>query len=418
QRRQGADRQHRECVGDGGSGRDLFGPRTRRRPDRPTRPVVQPGHPGAVRSSSVRRGRSDHLPRGAGVRPGGGHPLLAGIGQGDRLGQGGGQPDHAQFRPRRLQPDPEGRGAAAARGPGVIMGQPTLTKTGRVLVLATAFAGWLCAGLHMATTSLAMKSAAVDLLDRTGDLDRERYESALKRADEKKPFSESAQSFLRHGRTLVARWFAWYQCAFLFGAATGGLVFGRIGDRFGRATGMGLSILTYSVLAAAAALSQAPWQLLLLWYLACSGVGGMWPNGVALVSEAWSELSRPLVAGLIGTSANIGIFGVANVAADVPVTVDSWRWVLWVAASPVVLAVVVLLVVPESPLWLATRGRVVERTDRPHVFRRPLLPVTLVAIALATVPLIGGWGSANWMVPWADNADPFLKAHVIQARAL
>src|SRR5204863_138620 len=99
------------------------------------------------------------------------------------------------------------------------MGQPTLTKTGRGLVLATAFAGWLCAGLHLATTSLAMKSAVIDLLDRAGELDRERYESAQKREDESRP--EAERAFLRDGKTLVARWFAWYQCAFLFGAATG-----------------------------------------------------------------------------------------------------------------------------------------------------------------------------------------------------
>jgi hypothetical protein len=44
---------------------------------------------------------------------------------------------------------------------------------------------------------------------------------------------------------------------------------------------------------------------------------------------------------------------------------------------------------------------------------------------LATIPIIGGWGSANWMVPWAaeagaaaDPPDVFLKAQVGQARAI
>jgi hypothetical protein len=53
------------------------------------------------------------------------------------------------------------------------------------------------------------------------------------------------------------------------------------------------------------------------------------------------------------------------------------------------------------------------------------LRITLVGIALATIPLIGGWGSANWMIPWADEAgqaasppDPYLKARVGQARAV
>jgi hypothetical protein len=60
-----------------------------------------------------------------------------------------------------------------------------------------------------------------------------------------------------------------------------------------------------------------------------------------------------------------------------------------------------------------------------EVFRPPLLGITLLGIVLATTPLIGGWGTANWMIPWADEAgkaadppDPYLKAHVQQARAL
>ena len=59
------------------------------------------------------------------------------------------------------------------------------------------------------------------------------------------------------------------------------------------------------------------------------------------------------------------------------------------------------------------------------VFRRPYGRLTLIGIGLATIPLLGGWGSANWMMPWADEAgamaetpDPFLKARVGQARAL
>ena len=48
-----------------------------------------------------------------------------------------------------------------------------------------------------------------------------------------------------------------------------------------------------------------------------------------------------------------------------------------------------------------------------------------MGILLATIPIIGGWSTANWMVPWAENAgaaanppNPFLKAQVNQARAL
>ena len=177
-----------------------------------------------------------------------------------------------------------------------------LTEAGRSLILVCAFLGWLCAGIHMSITQLVGQAAATDLLARTGELDRDRFQSLRKQHPK---ISVEEKQFLERSNALIGRWFAWYQCAFLFGAATGGLVFGRLGDRIGRARAMAFSILTYSGVTGIAYFASSPSQLLVCWFIACTGVGGMWPNGVALVSEAWSGMSRPMVAGLIGTSANI-----------------------------------------------------------------------------------------------------------------
>lgn len=311
-----------------------------------------------------------------------------------------------------------------------------LSATGRSLILVCAFLGWMCAGMHMSITQLVGNPAATDLLARTGQLDVAKYQAlsklAPKKGSVKATTSELSASDLaqwKQWKSLIARWFAWYQCAFLFGAATGGLLFGRLGDWIGRAKAMSLSILTYSIMAGAAYAAQSPEQLLVLWFLACTGVGGMWPNGVALVSEAWSGMSRPMVAGVIGTSANIGIFLFSTLATYVKITPNEWRWVMLVGACPLVLGVFSLLVVPESPRWLATRREegLRKSTDATNweIFRPPLLKITLVGILLATIPIIGGWGTANFMIPWADEAgqaaippNPYLKAQVNQARAV
>jgi MFS family permease len=307
-----------------------------------------------------------------------------------------------------------------------------LSLTGRLLVLTVGFLGWLFAGVHMSITQQTGQAAAIDLLARSGSLDRDQFQVWNKQVqDNPDPQSlpPSDRDQLKQWKSLVAQWFAWYQCAFLFGAAAGGLVFGWLGDRLGRTKGLALSILTYSALAAAASCAQSPLQLVALWFLACLGVGGVWPNGVALVSEAWSNLSRPAVAGVIGTAANIGLFLLATLVSQVPITPDQWRWVMLVGAAPLVLGLFALLAVPESPRWLAARGEQLTRhpvsVSAWEVFQPPWLKITLVGIVLATIPLIGGWGSANWMIPWADDAgqaanppDPYLKARVGQARAL
>jgi MFS family permease len=131
----------------------------------------------------------------------------------------------------------------------------------------------------------------------------------------------------------------------------------------------------------------------------------MWPAGVTLVAEAWPDSSRPLTAGLIGAAANVGILLMALLGAVMKVTPESWRWAHLVGGVPVLLGVVVLLAVPESPRWLALHGKSRPRdrgSDSPSVFRPPLLGRTLIGILLGAVPLLGTWGSGKWLLPWAD----------------
>ena len=276
-----------------------------------------------------------------------------------------------------------------------------LTNAGRMLMLITAFLGWLCAGFLLSITSAALQPAAIDLLSRTGQLDRASYFDVSARSKQKPGNGVARQ--LPHSRTrnalnfseahiIVGEWVAWLKCAFLFGAAFGGLCFGALGDRFGRTKGMGLAILTYSAMSGIAFFSERPVDLLVCWFLACTGVGGMWPNGVALVAEAWSNLSRTASAGIIGAAANIGIYLMSSLmmyyppvprgmgesvgqmmsVADrlppifhrwsklTPVPTD-WRWVMVVASIPAVLGIFSLIAVPESPLWLASRGKSMQK---------------------------------------------------------
>jgi hypothetical protein len=80
-----------------------------------------------------------------------------------------------------------------------------------------------------------------------------------------------------------------------------------------------------------------------------------------------------------------------------------------------VLGLFVLLVVPESPRWLAQEFHARTVTPVRETFRPPLLRWTLLGIALGTVPLLGGWASGQRLIPWAGQVGeaaglPHLKA--------
>jgi MFS family permease len=211
-------------------------------------------------------------------------------------------------------------------------------------------------------------------------------------------------------------WFARYTAAIMVGAALGGILFGSLGDRIGRSRSMGLSILCSAVFGAAGGLVTNQEQLLVLRLLAGLGVGGMWPNGVALVAECWTSVSRPMVAGIIATGVNLGILCISQLGRQWPITAESWRWLLELGSVFALLGLVALVLLPESPAWRTSRGQRQPDAKPPlrELFRPPLRRLMLIGIALGAIPLIGAWGASKWMIPWADSvggtADTGYKA--------
>ncbi|GEP44957.1 MFS transporter [Brevifollis gellanilyticus] len=203
---------------------------------------------------------------------------------------------------------------------------------------------------------------------------------------------------------LGGEWFARFTAALMLGAAIGGIALGNLGDRIGRKRAMGICILFYSLFAAMGAYAQTQEQMLILRFLVGLGVGGLWPNGIAMVSECWSGASRPLVSGAMMAGLNAGILLLSQLARLWPITPDSWRWVFQFAGAPALLGIFVLLVLPESPKWLASRGLAKGPvTPLRELFQPQLIRFTLVGILLSSIPMIGAWSASKWMIPWSDK---------------
>jgi MFS transporter, SHS family, sialic acid transporter len=217
------------------------------------------------------------------------------------------------------------------------------SKSGQWLALAAALLGWMFDGLEMGLFPLVAKPALGDLLP------------------------------MRNEKVIVA-WLAVITAIFLIGAATGGVLFGWLGDRIGRVRAMTLSILTYAIFSGACGLATEAWQVAGLRFVASMGMGGEWSLGVALVMEVWPNRSRAWLAGLIGAAANFGYMliavaglglneiigdlgqfllniGVSTEMKDHLVGHSGWRLLMLFGAFPAILTLLIQLFVPESHRW-------------------------------------------------------------------
>ncbi|WP_067850663.1 MFS transporter [Mycolicibacterium wolinskyi] len=146
----------------------------------------------------------------------------------------------------------------------------------------------------------------------------------------------------------------------LIGMAVGAGVWGTIADRLGRKKAFSLTILTFSLFSVLGALSPNYEVFLLLRFLAGVGLGGCVPVDFAMVSEFAPRKQRGRAVASIGLWWPIGAT-LAGATSIVLLPVEqNWRWMLATMVLPALLLVWIRRGIPESPLYLARRGREVE----------------------------------------------------------
>jgi MFS family permease len=186
---------------------------------------------------------------------------------------------------------------------------------------------------------------------------------------------------------------------FLAGWGTGGLIFGALGDRIGRAKTMVLCILIYSVCTGLSALSHGFWDFGAYRFLTGLGVGGVFAVGVTLVAETVPSSARAGALGLLQALSTVGnvsaagigfLLGIMNVE-------HAWRWMFVVGAVPAAMAVMVQRKVKEPELWLQAKaeGRIKGGafSSLAEMFRHPVWRKNaLLGLAIGCAGIIGFWG--------------------------
>ncbi|MCS6978006.1 MAG: MFS transporter [Gemmatales bacterium] len=189
---------------------------------------------------------------------------------------------------------------------------------------------------------------------------------------------------------------------FMLGWATGGVVFGIMGDRFGRAKTMVLTILIYSLFTGLSALSVSFWDFCVYRFITGLGVGGEFAVGVALVAEVMPDRARPHALGWLQASSAFGNISAALVsmglapleAAGALGEYRPWRWMFIVGALPALLALVIRRRLKEPERWQALRNAgSVQLGSLRELFGHPLWRRhAIIGLILATSGVVGLWG--------------------------
>ena len=190
---------------------------------------------------------------------------------------------------------------------------------------------------------------------------------------------------------------------FLTGWATGGLFFGVMGDRVGRARTMLVTILMYSICTGLSAMSRGFWDFAAYRFLTGLGVGGEFAVGVALIAEVMPTRARPYTLAALQALSAVGnvtaalifiSFGVAE-SAGRTFFMSPWRIMFLIGALPALLALVIRRRLKEPERWQQAKQAGASKKQMGsyrQLFGHPTWRRhALIGLALAFSGVVGLW---------------------------
>jgi len=199
---------------------------------------------------------------------------------------------------------------------------------------------------------------------------------------------------------------------FLIGWGVGGMLFGALGDRFGRARMLTITVLIYSAFTGLTFFSRSRFDFTLFRFLTGAGVGGVFGLAVSLIAETVPSVARVHALGLLQVLSTVGNLSAGFIKLGIDQLETSgtlkggegWRWVFLIGAIPALLVVLTAKYLKEPPAWLKLkesgalqRGGIFSSYGR--LFAAPRWRRNLVVGALiASTGVIGLWAIGEYAV--------------------
>jgi putative MFS transporter len=210
------------------------------------------------------------------------------------------------------------------------------------------------------------------------------------------------------------------------GQALGAFIFGWAAERIGRVSAARLTIALYAAMSLACAFTQNYDQLFWCRFVEGIGLGGEIPVASTYISEILRAERRGGSFLAYQMIFPVGLLG-AGIAGASVVPNLGWQWMFIIGAVPAIISLFLRRYCPESPRWLASKGRLAEAdtivTEIERIVSRngtvPLPPVKALApppVAQKTrwQELFQGRYRARTLLVWVLWASSYIISYGMQ----
>ncbi len=190
---------------------------------------------------------------------------------------------------------------------------------------------------------------------------------------------------------------AYINAMFLIGWTIGGVSWGVIGDRIGRARSTAWAFAMFGLFTVLITFAPS-WGFVMACRFFCGfGVGGVLVLTVTLLLEVWPMKSRAIIIGIISVAFPIGIFS----AGTINYFVADWRLGFLSGIVPLALGLISLPLLKESDRWKQDKQQHTSQEETVNLksYYKQLISGSIIFGTM----LIGLWAIFSWVPTWVQS---------------
>lgn len=185
----------------------------------------------------------------------------------------------------------------------------------------------------------------------------------------------------------------------LFATGLGGIIFGALGDKYGRKRVLQWTIIIYSIGTLLCAFSWSFYSLVIFRFITGLGVGGEWATGQIYINETFPDHLRAKFGAFMQSGAPVGVI-LASLVGGIATPIVGWRATFLLSIIPALMVIFVRKYLKESDVWLENRNKYVNKNifqEFKELVSKEHRKIFLISLILCIFGMSAYWFTYSWL---------------------
>ena len=191
----------------------------------------------------------------------------------------------------------------------------------------------------------------------------------------------------------------------LFATGFGGIIFGALGDLYGRKKVLQWTIIIYSICTLLCAFTWDFYSLLIFRFITGLGVGGEWATGQTYINETFPDNLRAKFGAFMQSGAPIGVI-LASIVGGLVTPIIGWRLTFLVSIIPALTVIFIRRYLDESDVWLQNKDKYVNKNilkEFRELIRAEHRKIFLISLVLCIFGMSAYWYTYSWLPTYLEQ---------------